>query len=77
MLAARRKWARRLAGVPSATSRPISSTGRSVVSSSSVLDPATMARPDVERLRAAPGIPDEVAIAAYVYDLATGLVRGA
>lgn len=39
-----------------------------------VLDPASTARTDVERLRAAPGIPSEVAIAGYVYDLATGLV---
>ncbi|MEV6845840.1 carbonic anhydrase [Actinoplanes sp. NPDC051411] len=42
-----------------------------------VLDPASTARTDVERLRAAPGIPDEVAIAGYVYDLATGVVAEA
>jgi carbonic anhydrase len=42
-----------------------------------VLDPAHTARTDVERLRAAPGIPAEVAIAGYVYDLATGLVTAA
>jgi carbonic anhydrase len=39
-----------------------------------VLDPSRTVRTDVKRLRWAPGIPSEVEISGYVYDLATGLM---
>jgi carbonic anhydrase len=39
-----------------------------------VLDPVRSVRTDVKRLRWAPGIPPEVEISGYVYDLATGLI---
>jgi carbonic anhydrase len=39
-----------------------------------VLDPAHTVATDVERVRQAPEIPDEVRVSGHVYDLETGLV---
>jgi carbonic anhydrase len=52
-----------------------SGSGEAVIEGLAATDPETSAVEDVERLRAAPNLPDELVVSAYVYDVTDGQVR--
>jgi carbonic anhydrase len=50
-------------------------TGEAAIERLAVTDPQTSVAEDLDRLRAAPTLPDELVVAGYVYDVTDGHVR--
>ncbi len=50
-------------------------TGEAVIERLASTDPQTSVAEDLDRLRAAPTLPDELVVAGYVYDVTNGQVR--
>jgi carbonic anhydrase len=50
-------------------------TGEAVIERLASSDPQTSVAEDLDRLRAAPTLPDELVVAGYVYDVTSGQVR--
>ncbi len=52
-------------------------TGEAAIERLAITDPQTSVAEDLDRLRAAPTLPDELVVAGYVYDVTDGHVREA
>ncbi len=52
-------------------------TGEAAIEKLAITDPQTSVAADIDRLRAAPTLPDELVVAGYVYDVTDGHVREA
>ncbi len=52
-------------------------TGEAAIETLAITDPQTSVAEDLDRLRAAPTLPDELVVAGYVYDVTDGHVREA
>ncbi len=52
-------------------------TGEAAIEKLAITDPQTSVAEDIDRLRAAPTLPDELVVAGYVYDVTDGHVREA
>ena len=52
-----------------------SGTGEAAIERLAISDPQTSVAEDLDRLRAAPTLPDELVVAGYVYDVTDGQVR--
>ncbi|MCZ6462145.1 MAG: carbonic anhydrase [Actinobacteria bacterium] len=52
-------------------------TGEAAIETLAITDPQTSVAEDIDRLRAAPTLPDELVVAGYVYDVTDGHVREA
>ncbi len=50
-------------------------TGETTIERLAITDPAASVAEDIDRLRAAPTLPDELVVAGYVYDVTNGRVR--
>ncbi len=50
-------------------------TGEAAIERLAIVDPQTSVAEDLDRLRAAPTLPDELVVAGYVYDVTDGQVR--
>ncbi len=50
-------------------------TGEAAIERLAITDPQTTVAEDLDRLRAAPTLPDELVVAGYVYDVTDGHVR--
>ncbi len=50
-------------------------TGEAAIERLAITDPQTSVAEDLDRLRAAPNLPDELVVAGYVYDVTDGRVR--
>ena len=53
----------------------VAGTGEAAIEKLAIADPATTVAEDLDRLRAAPTLPDELVVAGYVYDVTDGQVR--
>jgi carbonic anhydrase len=52
-----------------------SGTGETAIERLAITDPQSSVAEDIDRLRAAPTLPDELVVAGYVYDVTDGRVR--
>ena len=50
-------------------------TGEAAIERLAIIDPQTSVAEDLDRLRSAPNLPDELVVAGYVYDVTDGHVR--
>ncbi len=53
----------------------VAGTGEAVIEGLAIADPHATVAEDLDRLRAAPMLPDELVVAGYVYDVTDGHVR--
>ena len=53
----------------------VAGTGEAVIERLAIADPTTTVAEDLDRLRDAPTLPDELVVAGYVYDVTDGQVR--
>ncbi len=53
----------------------VAGTGEAAIERLAIADPTTTVAEDLDRLRAAPTLPDELVVAGYVYDVTDGQVR--
>ena len=53
----------------------VAGTGEAAIEKLAITDPQTSVAEDLDRLRAAPTLPDELVVAGYVYDVTDGHIR--